>query len=407
MGIFSNIFDRQQSSSPITPVTDFPSNDGGETAPSPVVSADNEQQEQTPPPSPSVPNPQNGTQGVSFTQQPTADVTQVTPGQGIQIDWSKPYSQIEQNPILRQMTPYDIAKDYGKNGDGNWSTLMPWLSKYGDHDKTVEANDILAKKAERQAKWEQLGNLFSHIGNFVGTAIGAPSQQVESAKELTERQRKIRESTDALRQKGYDQMMVNIFKERQDKQAQMQAEAAAKAKEAQAAYYGAQENQVNAMTPVKVDEAKASTNQHNSVAAYNEEKKKTEVELRGKKGQLLDKQADAASASAADKRSHIGVNQSTIGKNNAEAVKAQKSTPRYSADEYRRKFTQFFNAEKKKGGGLAAVYEKKYKIGGRKGKQWDANLMQTFVNDIEDRGLAPKSSGLGIGGRNKGKHLSI
>lgn len=341
MGIFSNIFDRQQSSSPKTPVTDFPSNDGGTSAPSPVVeaaselqttpsdsptassvatpspagesatpspvvSADNEQQVQTPP-SPSVPDPQNGTQGVSFTQQPTADVAQVTPGQGIQIDWSKPYSQIEQNPILRQMTPYDIAKDFQKNGDGNYANFYSWLSKYGDPDKTVEANDILAKKAERQAKWEQLGNLFSHIGNFVGTTIGAPSQQIESAKELTERQRKIRESTDALRQKGYDQMMVNIFKERQDKQAQMQAEAAAKAKEAQAAYYGSQKNQVDALTPEKVKTEQARQNASNASAGLSTAKTKTENELRPDKKNLLKGQTNNQNAAAADHRAGIAV----------------------------------------------------------------------------------------------------
>lgn len=340
MGIFSNIFDRQ-SSSPKTPVTDFPNNDDGTSAPSqvveaaseqqttpsdsstassvatpspagesatpsPVVSADNEQQVQTPP-SPSVPDPQNGTQGVSFTQQPTAEVAQVTPGQGIQIDWSKPYSQIEQNPILRQMTPYDIMKDYSKNGDGKWSEFMPWLSKYGDPDKTVEANDILAKKAERQAKWEQLGNLFSHIGNFVGTAIGAPSQQIESAKELTERQRKIRESTDALRQKGYDQMMVNIWKERQDKQAQMQADAAAKAKQAQAEYYGSQKNQVDALTPQKVATEIAKQNASNASAGLSTAKTKTENELRPDKKNLLKGQTNNQNAAAADHRAGIAV----------------------------------------------------------------------------------------------------
>lgn len=321
MGIFSNIFDRQ-SSSPITPVTDFQDNDDGTSAPSqvveaaseqqttpsdsstassvatpspagesatpsPVVSADNEQQVQTPP-SPSVPDPQNGTQG-------------------IQIDWSKPYSQIEQNPILRQMTPYDIMKDYSKNGDGKWSEFMPWLSKYGDPDKTVEANDILAKKAERQAKWEQLGNLFSHIGNFVGTAIGAPSQQIESAKELTERQRKIRESTDALRQKGYDQMMVNIWKERQDKQAQMQAEAAAKAKQAQAEYYGSQKNQVDALTPQKVATEIAKQNASNASAGLSTAKTKTENELRPDKKNLLKGQTNNQNAAAADHRAGIAV----------------------------------------------------------------------------------------------------
>lgn len=81
------------------------------------------------------------------------------PNQGIKIDWSRPYSEIEQNPILQQMKPYDIMRDYQKNGDGNWSAFMPWLSSLGDADKTVAANAALQKKAENQAKWEQWGNL--------------------------------------------------------------------------------------------------------------------------------------------------------------------------------------------------------------------------------------------------------
>ena len=51
-------------------------------------------------------------------------------------------------------------------------------------------------------------------------------------------------------------MMVNIYKDRQDKQAQMQAEAAAKANEALAAYRGSQKNQTDALTPVKVQTEK-------------------------------------------------------------------------------------------------------------------------------------------------------
>lgn len=82
-------------------------------------------------------------------------------------------------------------RDFQKNGDENWAVFMPWLQKY-DPDKTVEQSEKEAAKARRQAKWEQWGNLFQHIGNFFGTAIGAPSQKIESATELTERQRKIR-----------------------------------------------------------------------------------------------------------------------------------------------------------------------------------------------------------------------
>lgn len=349
----------------------------------------------------------------SFAQQPTEEVTKVEPNQGIKIDWSRPYSEIEQNPILQQMKPYDIMRDYQKNGDGNWSTFMPWLSSLGDADKTVAANAALQKKAENQAKWEQWGNLFMHLGNFFGTVQGAPSQKIESAQELTDRQRKIREATEALRAKGYNQMMVNIYKDRQDKQAQMQAEAAAKANEKLAEYRASQKNQTDALTPAKVEEVYQSAREHSTGADFNESKKKTEDELRGKKGKLLDNQADAAAARAADSRSHVAVNNSTTARNNAATNKTIRTTPKYSQAEYGKRFIKYFNHMKENGGNnLASIYEQKYGIG-TNGKQWDASLQRMFVDDVEEQGLAPKSLGIGIGRKsnngktNKGKHLKL
>ena len=352
----------------------------------------------------------------SFAQQPTEEVTKVEPNQGIKIDWSRPYSEIEQNPLLRQMKPYDIMRDYQKNGDGNWSVFMPWLNTLGDGDKTVAANEALKKKAERQAKMEQWSNFLMHLGNFFGTVQGAPSQKIESAQELTDRQRKIREATEALRAKGYNQMMVNIYKDRKDKQAQMQAEAAAKANEELAAYRRSQKNQTNALTPAKVEEVYQSARQNSTGADFNESKKKTEDELRGKKGKLLDNQADAAAAKAADSRSHVAVNNSTTARNNAATNKTIRTTPKYSQAEYGKRFIKYFNHMKKNGGNnLASIYEEKYGIGknGANGKQWDAGLQRMFVDDVEEQGLAPKSLGLGIGSKankgktNKGKHLKL
>lgn len=278
----------------------------------------------------------------SFAEQPTEEVTKVEPNQGIKIDWSRPYSEIEQNPILRQMKPYDIMRDYQKNGDGNWSVFMPWLNTLGDGDKTVAANAALQKKAENQAKWEQWGNLFMHLGNFFGTVQGAPSQKIESAQELTDRQRKIREATDALRAKGYNQMMVNIYKDRQDKQAQMQAEAAAKANEALAAYRGSQKNQTDALTPVKVQTEKERGNAAAAQAALSTSKKNTEDALRGKKGKLLDAQTNNANAGAADHNASVNVkgaqvrhiNSQTEGQNqrNANQKEADDFNTRYVND---------------------------------------------------------------------------
>ena len=428
MGFMSDDLTPKRPASAVTPITDFPSNDEGISALSEPVTSPEQTQTQTPPngdgsaaqaTSTTAPIDTNGLVAgnqPSFTQQPTEDVTKVTPNQGISIDWSRPYSEIEQNPLLQQMKPYDIMRDFEKNGNGDWATFMPWLSNLGDVDKTVAANAALQKKSERQAKWEQLGNLFQHIGNFFGTAIGAPEQKVESAQALTERQRKLREGTDALRQKGYDQMMVNIWKDRQNKQAQMQAEAAAKANEALAAYRASQKNQTDALTPVKVEEVTQSARQHSTGADLNVSKKETEDALRGKKGKLLDNQADAAAARAADSRSHVAVNHSTTARNNAATNKTVRTTPKYSQAEYGKRFIKYFNYMKKKGGNnLASIYEEKYGIGknGDTGKQWDASLQRMFVDDVEEQGLAPKSLGLDIGSKsnkgktNKGKHLKI
>jgi hypothetical protein len=313
------------------PITDFPSDNVGQPDDTPVQ------------------NTAIDTTGItgnsgkeSFAQQPTEDVTKVEPNQGIKIDWSRPYSEIEQNPLLRQMKPYDIMRDYQKNGDGNWSVFMPWLNTLGDGDKTVAANEALKKKAERQAKMEQWSNFLMHLGNFIGTTQGAPSQKIESAQELTDRQRKIREATEALRAKGYNQMMLNIYKDRQDKQAQMQAEAAAKANEALAAYRGSQKNQTDALTPVKVQTEKERGNAAAAQAALSTSKKETEDALRGKKGKLLDAQTNNANAGAADHNASVNVkgaqvrhiNSQTEGQNqrNANQKEADDFNTRYVND---------------------------------------------------------------------------
>lgn len=277
----------------------------------------------------------------SFAQQPTEEVTKVEPNQGIKIDWSRPYSEIEQNPLLRQIKPYDIMRDYQKNGDGNWSAFMPWLSSLGDADKTVAANAALQKKAENQAKWEQWGNLFMHLGNFFGTVQGAPSQKIESAQELTDRQRKIREATEALRAKGFNQMMVNIYKDRQDKQAQMQAEAAAKANEALAAYRGSQKAQEDALTPVKVQTEKERGNAAAAQAALSTSKKETEDALRGKKGKLLDAQTNNANAGAADHNASVNVKGAQVRHINSQTEgQNQKNAHQKEADDFN---TQYVN----------------------------------------------------------------
>lgn len=280
----------------------------------------------------------------SFAQQPTEEVTKVEPNQGIKIDWSRPYSEIEQNPLLRQMKPYDIMRDYQKNGDGNWSVFMPWLNTLGDGDKTVAANEALKKKAERQAKMEQWSNFLMHLGNFIGTTQGAPSQKIESAQELTDRQRKIREATDALRAKGYDKMLLNIYKDRKDRQAQLQAEASAKANEALAAYRGAQKIQEEALTPVKVETEQARGNAATAQAALSTARKETEDALRGKKADLLTAQKNNANAGAADHNASVAVKGAQVEHIHSQTEgQKQKNANQKEADDFN---TQYVNNPK-------------------------------------------------------------
>lgn len=341
MGFTLDDLTPKRSATAVTPFTDFPDANAVKPEETPVQNTTTEP----------VKNTAIDTTGItgnggheSFAEQPTEAVTKVTPNTGITIDWSKPYAEIEQNPILQQMKPYDIMRDYQKNGDGNWSAFMPWLSSLGDADKTVAANAALQKKAERQAKWEQWGNLFMHLGNFFGTVQGAPSQKIESAQDLTDRQRKIREATEALRAKGYNQMMVNIWKDRQDKQAQMQAEAAAKANEALAAYRGSQKAQEDALTPVKVQTEKERGNAAAAQAALSTSKKETEDALRGKKGKLLDAQTNNANAGAADHNASVNVKGAQVRHINSQTKgQNQRNANQKEADDFN---TQYVNDPK-------------------------------------------------------------
>ena len=326
----------------VTPVTDFPDDNAvkPEVA-APVQTTATESGESTAIDTTGITG--NGGKE-TFAQQPTEEVTKVEPNQGIKIDWSRPYSEIEQNPLLQQMKPYDIMRDYQKNGDGNWSVFMPWLNTLGDGDKTVAANEALKKKAERQAKMEQWSNFLMHLGNFIGTTQGAPSQKIESAQELTDRQRKIREATDALRAKGYDQMLLNIYKDRKDRQAQLQAEAAAKANEALAAYRGAQKNQEEALTPVKVQTEQARGNAATAQAALSTARKETEDALRGKKGELLTAQKNNANAGAADHNASVAVKGAQVEHIHSQTEgQKQKNANQKEADDFN---TQYVNDPK-------------------------------------------------------------
>jgi YD repeat-containing protein len=78
--------------------------------------------------------------------------------------------------------------------------------------KDIEAEE---KKMKRNEDWERVGNFLAHLGNFVGTISGAPSQELEPAINLTKRQQALRDKTMALRQKSVSDYL-STYRQKQD-----------------------------------------------------------------------------------------------------------------------------------------------------------------------------------------------
>lgn len=300
-----------------------------------------------------------------FTQQPGPEAASTEGAGNIQlIDWSKPYSEIEQNDQLRKMKPIDIVKDYQKNGKGDWATFMPWLSQYADPNKSVQLNMDEAQAAQRKEKMEKWGNFLLHLGNFFGTTQGAPAQKLESAQELTERQRKLREGTEALRQKGYDQILANIYKERADRQAQLQAEADEALKKAQMDYYIANKKQVEALTgpKVKVQETMAEKNQSQT----NLTNAKTDFTVKTTQPTIDKLNRTGTGSSSSSRVSSSRGGSSTGGRNRVNPNDKYDEFAKYYDD---KRFRQ-----------LRDTYEKKYGFGqGKTKKTWNTVAMGQFV----------------------------
>ena len=88
-----------------------------------------------------------------------------------------------------------------------------------DVNKSVQQNVADEKKRIRQERWQQVGNVLAHLGNFVGTLVGAPSQTIESGTELTKRQQILRDKTMQERAAYNQNLLAQIWKDRADARA--------------------------------------------------------------------------------------------------------------------------------------------------------------------------------------------
>ena len=98
------------------------------------------------------------------------------------------------------MSIYDAIRGYNAYAKENQKDPLDifdiWpLMQGGDIMKSKAQNELDEKKRARKEKWDKVTNALLHLGNFVGTIAGSPSQDIESSLELTKRQQLLRDKT--------------------------------------------------------------------------------------------------------------------------------------------------------------------------------------------------------------------
>lgn len=140
-----------------------------------------------------------------------------------QSDWSKGFFPALDTYKGRQIPIVQAIGDYNK-----WATdtgnkpldVMSTMAALQDRDpnKSIADNEETERRARSNERWERIGNLLSHFGNFIGTTKGAPAQQLETGQALTARQKQLRDATLALRDKRNSAMMDAYLKDLAQKQ---------------------------------------------------------------------------------------------------------------------------------------------------------------------------------------------
>lgn len=247
-------------------------------------------------------------------------------------DWGK-------TPFLDAIK--DASRGAGKHTIAeNWSDYNKWAKENGkepldiliaqqamagkDIGKSWAGNEAEDRKLRRQQRWEQIGNVLNHLGNFVGALKGAPAAKYESGAELTKRQQAVKDAV--VKQRGDPKdILAQIWKQRADERAHELNAANIALREAQKATEGARK--VNIEGKTSNDAALAAANvalkgaqQHQSEtgAARNEAQ---EENIRTKTKYIPQEQSDKHKVAS----STVAKNNSATKVNNARAAGVQKN----------------------------------------------------------------------------------
>jgi len=144
-------------------------------------------------------------------------------------DWSNGQTIDEVAQTNKDLAIIDLIRDrekWARDTGGAPLDIFDFakLARHDDIHKSVADNEKAEKKRRNQERWEQIGNLFSHLGSFVGAMAGGPAQTIESAVELTKRQQALRDKTMAQRDTYSNKLLDYYYRQQAEQRAAKAAE---------------------------------------------------------------------------------------------------------------------------------------------------------------------------------------
>ncbi len=203
-------------------------------------------------------------------------------------------------PIAQAISDYNKWAKQNNGEQLDAFSIYPMLSKY-DATKSIADNEKEEKRMKRRQTWEQIGNVLSHIGNFVGTVMGAPSQTLESGTTLTERQKKLRDYTKQQRQQQAGDLLKLYYQDMADKRA-------AELNAANIAYKGAQTTYMGNKDAREKELNDANIALRKSQQGYQDARKETEDATREGAVELQKARTEQARAGASASRASASAN---------------------------------------------------------------------------------------------------
>ena len=229
-------------------------------------------------------------------------------------DWSKDnfYNIITQGdgkniPLPQAIIDYNYWAEKNNLPPLDGYQVLPLLVNK-DITKSYEQNVEDEKTRKRKERWQQIGNVLSHMANLYGTIHYAPSQDIEDGRQLTERQQRIWDAERRERNNNVNAWLNLWYKGQQEKARERRDAAYIQLLNTRNDYtLGKKENEA-AESGKKQSKMDAETRSKNAYADVMEQRGKTEEVLRPEKVNTEKSKQNANNARAEASRSTANKN---------------------------------------------------------------------------------------------------